>query len=197
VGVALLGQHAEHPRAVGADQRTRCDGGAGELDELYGPRRIGHAQPHTTEAKFPINLCPNIFHRDHHRHPIRRGAPPAGGAAPDERLIDLDHPSEQLTVGANHRPAQLVQPYPGSLIGPQPQHVVQVLRRGPVFLRGNQPDRGKPRAQRRTRAVKDRPGSHRGLAPALGTLPVLRRGLPRLVATTHRAPKAFWPAQMR
>ena len=63
MGVALLGQDAEHTRAVGADQRARRDGGSGELDELFGPRRIGHAQTRTTQPKFPIHLCSNIFHR--------------------------------------------------------------------------------------------------------------------------------------
>ena len=72
-------------------------------------------------------------------------------------------PARQLTLGTHHRSAQLVQPRPRGLIGTQAQHVVQILRRGSVLLRGHQPDRGKPRAQRRTRAVKDGPGRHRGL----------------------------------
>ena len=60
-------------------------------------------------------------------------APPASGAAPDERLIDLNHPRQQLTVRAHDRPPQLVQPRPGGLIRSQAQHVVQVLRRRTVL----------------------------------------------------------------
>ena len=65
MGVALLGENPEHPGAVGADQRARLDGGAGEVDELFGPGRISHAQPHTTEPELPIHLCTKVFHCDH------------------------------------------------------------------------------------------------------------------------------------
>ena len=71
VGVALLGQHAEHTRAVGADQRARRDRGSGELDKLFGPGRIGHAQTYPAQQKFLIHLCPNIFHRNHDGHLVR------------------------------------------------------------------------------------------------------------------------------
>ena len=44
---------------------------------------------------------------------------------------------------------------------------------------------------------KERRRCHRGLAPTAGTLPMPRRGLPRLITTTHRAPKTLRPAQTR
>ncbi len=116
---------------------------------------------------------------------------------PHKRLIDLHRTRQQLAIGAHHRPTQLVQPRPRRLIRPQAQHVVQILRRGPVLLRGHQPDRGKPRAQRRARAVKDRPSRHRGLTPTADALPVLGAGLPRPIAATHRAPETLWPPQTR
>src|SRR5271155_2314451 len=43
--------------------------------------------------------------------------------------------------------------------------------------------------------MKDRAGSHRGLAAARHAFPVLGRGPPRVLTAAHWAPKALWPAQ--
>ena len=201
MGVALLGQHAEHPRAVGADQRARRGGGSGELDKLFGPGRIGHRQTHPAQREVSvIHLCPKIFHRNHDRNLRPLGRPACRWPAPDSNaLIDLDHTTEQLAVAAHHRPAQACAATPRRSRTTQPQYVVQLLRRGHVLLRGHQPDRGKPRAQRRTGAVK---ASSRRVTEVLRPhpthFPVLSSRSARTPSTatsTERQPRP--PAQTR
>ena len=80
-------------------------------------------------AKFPIHFCANVFHCDHYRRLARGAALLAGGAATDEGLVNFHHIGEQLSIGAHHRPAQLVQPGPRGLIRAQTEHVVQILGR--------------------------------------------------------------------
>ena len=72
--IAFFGQDAEHPGAVGADQRAWLNGGACEVDELFGPWRIGNTKTNAAESEFPIHLCTNIFHRNHDRCFVGGGA---------------------------------------------------------------------------------------------------------------------------
>jgi hypothetical protein len=71
VGVALLGENPEHPRAVGADQRTRRYRRAGEIHQLFGAWRIGDPKAYPAQSKLPIYLCPKVFYRDHDRNLVR------------------------------------------------------------------------------------------------------------------------------
>jgi hypothetical protein len=49
----------------------------------------------------------------------------ASSDATDDRLVDLDGAGQPLTIGADHRPTQLVQPRPRRLITAQAEHALQ------------------------------------------------------------------------
>ena len=61
--------------------------------------------------------------------------------------LNLVNPG-QLTVGTDHRPAQLVLRRPGRLVGAEPEDALQAKRRDPVLLGAHEPHRRQPHAQR-------------------------------------------------
>jgi len=91
----MAGQPAQHAGAVGADGRAGGHDRGGEVDQFQaaGRSRDLQADPPAVGAK--------AFHSDHDRHFV--AVPTAGTSveAADERLVDLDHAGQQLTVGAD------------------------------------------------------------------------------------------------
>ncbi len=140
------------------------------------------------------------FHGHHHGGLAGAGPRTTVADPVDERLVDLDGhvgATEAVAVGADHGPAQLVQPRPRRLVGAEPQVLLQARRRDAVPGRGDQPHRGQPRRQRRPRPVEDRARGHRGLPTAGGAHPSPGTGPPRLRLPTARADEALRPSQSR
>ena len=55
--VALESQDAEHPGAIGANKRTRFDGGSGEVDKLFRPGGVGDAEAGLAGGDTPSQLA--------------------------------------------------------------------------------------------------------------------------------------------
>ncbi len=189
--VALGAQSGEHARAIGTD---RCAGGdhlAGELDHVQAADLVGQFQSDPAEAAAAVP-----FHGDRDWGLVAGRPALARGAAAHEALVELHHATEQFAVGADHGPAQFVQPRPGGLIRAESQRVFQPLSGHPVLLRGDEPNRRKPRRQRRVRAVKDRASSRRGLPAALDAHPQSLAGAPTASAAAFRASESVRPAEL-
>ncbi len=126
-----------------------------------------------------------------------RGPALAGAWRPaEERLVDLDShagTAEQFTVGAHHRPAQLVHPRPRRLIRPEPRAPLQTQRRDPVLLRAHEPHRREPGPQRLATAMKDRARRHRGLAATRTAHPQAPARDPRVATAARRAHEPVRP----
>lgn len=71
VGESLVGQYAEHPGAVRPDQRAGFDGGAGEVDNLFGARSVRDPKAHPSQHKPSIHLCSKSFHGYHDGNFVR------------------------------------------------------------------------------------------------------------------------------
>ena len=190
VAVTEAGQASQGAGAVGADQGAGRHGGAGEVEQLRAARALSNAE---AGASQPAGV--EAFDRDHDGHLVGAAALLTGAAPADERLVQFNDPGEQVALGADHGPAQLVQPRPRRLIRPEPERLLQAQRGDPVLLRGHEPHRGKPRRDRGVRAVKDRARRHRGLAPTLHAHPQRPRRAPRSITTADRAHEPLRPPQ--
>ena len=88
---------------------------------------------------------------------------PSSGAS-DIGFVNLDLSMEAIAAGANHCPAQLVQPSPGRLVAAQPQHTLQTERADAVLLAGDEPHRKEPRPKWFAGVLEDRAGRQRHLS---------------------------------
>jgi hypothetical protein len=104
------------------------------------------------------------------------------------------HPSRQFVAArSDHGPTQFVQPCPGRLVTPQPQHPLDPQRTRPVFLAGHIPHRPEPHDQRLAYILENRPRRHRGLAPTPSALEQGLTDYTRLHPATLGTPKAVGP----
>ena len=103
---------------------------------------------------------------------------------------------EAIAAGANHCPAQLVQPGPGRLVAAQPQHTLQTERADAVLLAGDEPHRKEPRPQWFAGVLEDRAGRQRHLSATGPTAKQATRHFRRLICyPTSRTDKAVRPSQ--
>src|SRR6516162_1636009 len=131
---------------------------------------------------------------------IGEAAAPALGlaAATIVALIDLDQAVERVFRSLAQPVAQLVRHQPGRVVA-QRQFARQEQSRHAALVLPDQPCRRKPFAQRRAGAVKDRPGGHRMLPPAVGTFENPRSSR-QLISQPPGAPGAdepVGPTQLR
>src|SRR6516225_9270137 len=131
---------------------------------------------------------------------IGEAAAPALGlaAATIVALIDLDQAVERVFRSLAQPVAQLVRHQPGRVVA-QRQFARQEQSRHAALVLPDQPCRRKPFAQRRAGAVKNRPGSHRMLPPAVGTFENPRSSR-QLISQPPGAPGAgepVGPTQLR
>ncbi len=110
-------------------------------------------------------------------------------------LVDLDEVLKGTAIGSDHRPAELVQQQPGSLVAAKAQLGLQLKRGDPVGMAGHDVRGEKPGPERQVAAMHHRASCHRGLPTATGTLP--RRApapqRPALSVATGRAYEAVRP----
>ena len=111
-------------------------------------------------------------------------------------LVHLDVARQPVPARPNHRSAELVQPRPRRLVAPQAQGSLQPQGAHPTLLVGDPPHRPKPRRQRGSGVLKNRPRRHRGLVGAARALPPPLPDAPRLGPVTPRAPKSLRPPEL-
>src|SRR5215218_6499357 len=172
---ALANPAVAHP-PVGVHDRS---GGGGSADKPgeRGARGIGQDAQAQTSRAAPANL-----NRDPDQRLVtaRTTALTPFIEATEIELVDLDLARQRLALGRDHRAPQLLQDQPRRLIARQAQLALELLRRDPRMVRGDQVRRPKPRAQRRARPVHHRPRRDR-------RLPATALALPDQPATVHRA----------
>ena len=150
-------------------------------------RRIGDlAHPDATQAT-PADLL--NCHGNQHLIQLTP-APRAGLRCTPMGLVHLDVARQPVPARPNHRSAELVQPRPRRLVAPQAQGA------HPTLLVGDPPHRPKPRRQRGSGVLKNRPRRHRGLVGAARALPPPLPDAPRLGPVTPRAPKSLRPPEL-
>ena len=84
-------------------------------------------------------------------------------------LIDLQTSAKPIPTWPNHRPAQFVEPRPGSQVAAQTQRPLHSYRADSILLTRHIPHGSKPQAQRLARVLKNRPRCDRGLMPTAAT----------------------------
>jgi len=116
-------------------------------------------------------------------------------AADDYGFIDLDQAGQRRAARRHHAAPQLGAQQPSRLIGAQSKLALQLQRRDAVGMGGHQIGGPEPGGQRQFRVMHDRPGGHRGLTAASGTLPSPWLGLqlPRLAGAATGAAEASRP----
>ena len=111
------------------------------------------------------------------------------------RLVQLDQVVQQLPIGPNHCPPQLVQKRPGGSIAAEPERALQPERADPTLLVGHVPGRREPRLQIDLRAIEDRAGQQPLLPTACSAAQGAIAHPPERSTTTGRADWALRPAQ--
>jgi hypothetical protein len=129
VRVAVLDQAGEHPCAVSADGGAGSHDVTGEVDHVQAAGLVGELQADPAEPAAVV-----AFDGDGDRRLVGGRPSFALGPSAQEALVELDHPGQQLAVGADHGPAQLVQPGPRGLIRAKAEGVLQALSGDPVLL---------------------------------------------------------------
>lgn len=120
------------------------------------------------------------------RHFVACTAPVCAGDAADKGFIDFDCAQQKLAFGHDWTAPELVHPDPGRLIGLQTQDTLQPESGNLGFLRGHEPDRGKPGAHGGAGAAEDRARSHRRGPGATDAHPQALARAPRVHAVTFR-----------
>src|SRR5208337_2625406 len=114
----------------------------------------------------------------------------------DIGLVHLYRATERVPSGADHRPAQLVQPGPGRLVAAEAENTLQPQSADAVLLVGDVPHRHEPGSQRLAGVLKDRPGGQRRLPLATTAVQQPPRRRPRFTGPpATRADEPAWPAQ--
>jgi len=104
-------------------------------------------------------------------------------------LVDLHDTHQGITVRIDHRAPQLLRQQPRGLIGAEAKLPHELLGRHAVRMRGHQMCRPEPSGERQLGPVHHRPGRHRGLLPAGGTL-ISECAAPQQVTSLPTAPRA-------
>src|SRR5664280_355872 len=194
VGKAESGEPGEHTCPVGVDCDAGGDDLGGELDHVQSPWLVGNLEADPAKA----TAC-GALDRDGDRGLVARCPRLSCASAAEEALVefydDAGIAAEQLAVGTDHGPAELVQPGPRGLIGTEPQGVLEALCRDAVLLRRHEPHRGEPRRERGVGTVEDRPGRIRGLNGALDAHSKPSPNVPTPATATVRARETGRPAE--
>ena len=137
------GEVAVEPVAVGVQHRCPAPGRPRRTDDVgLAVGAVDRGQPDPAQT---LGCRGSTAITTSSLFAYRRGLRPS--AAADEGAVHLHRhagTAEQLPVGTHHRPAQLVQPRPGGLIGPEAQHPLQAQRGHPVLLGAHEPHRREP-----------------------------------------------------
>ena len=165
--VAVLGQDSVGLQPVGVHDRAGRGRGLGESLSV-GPEASGSTARRRRPEPGAADLDRDA---DERLLAALAAAFEAFLVAAEEELVDLDLALQQLALGRDHRPAQLLQHQPRGLIARQPELALELLGRDPRMVRGDQVGRPEPRPQRRARPVHHRPGRHRRLLPAVPCTP--------------------------
>jgi hypothetical protein len=175
---------------VGVDRGAGGDDLGGELDHVQSSWPVGDLEADPAKAA----AC-GALDRDGDGGLVA-GCPLFPGASPAQEALvefydDASIGPEQLAVGTDHGPSELVQPGPGGLIGTEPQGVLEALSRDAVLVRRDEPHRGEPRRGRGVGPVEDRPGRDRGLHGALDAHSKPSPHVPASATATVRAREPF------
>ena len=114
----------------------------------------------------------------------------------DRSLVNLHQAGERLTLGIDHRSAELLEQQPSHLVAAHPELPPQLPGGDAVLMRRHEPPGQEPELERQVAAVQDRPGGHRGLPAASRALDQPRAAiqLPALVVPTPGAAEPLRPA---
>ncbi len=189
--VAELGQSVVGEQSVGVNDRPR---GRRRLRERLQRSRLRVGQH--LQAQPPRSMPANLDHStDERLLAVLAAAFETFLVAAEPELVDLDLALQELALGSDHRPAQLLQDQPRRLVAREPELALELLGGDPRVMGGDQISRPKPGAQRRARSMHHRPGRHRGLqgaGRALPQVPPLEH--PGAAPAAARAAEPHWPA---
>src|SRR5713226_1578131 len=174
--------------SVGVDHNTRHYGGLNEGQEAGAGYISDAAKTNPADALAILFGC----YRD---NGLGFGIPAALAFldAADIGLVHLHCSAERVPSGADHRPAQLVQPCPGGLVAAEAENTLQPQGADAIFLVGDIPHRHEPHPQRLAGVLKDRPRRQRRLPLAATAVQQRPRRHPRLAGPP--AMRAYEPAR--
>src|SRR5271157_5141505 len=177
--------------AVGVDQSTRYRGGLNE-GQKAGARDVLDAT-----KTYPADALTVLFGGDRN-YGLGFGIPAALAFfhTANIGLVHLYRSTERVPSGADHCPAQLVQPGPGRLVTAEAKNTLQPQSTDAVLLVGDIPHCHEPHAQRLSGVLKDRPSRQRRLPLAPLAVQQPPRRHPRLAGPSAvRADESVRPAQ--
>src|SRR5712692_9092518 len=194
-GLVVVASHSEvqvAEVAVGMDQAAPLDDCFDEALHAAG-RSVGESL-HTNSAHAPASFLDRNYD-------LRLGgcltAEDAGLDPTNPGLVDLDGSLEEVSVGADHGMAQLVEPGPSGAVATQAENLLDGHSTGALLLRGDQPDGVEPDPERLVRVLKNGPRCDGRLVSARGTLEESESArLPSLLASTPLTEEALGPAQL-
>src|SRR5271165_2010892 len=177
--------------AVGVDRSARHRGGLNEGQQACARHVLDAAKTN------PADAIAILFGGDRDNG-LGLGLPAALASfhTADIGLVHLYRAAERVPSGADHRPAQLVQPGPGRLVAAEAENTLQPQSADAVLLVGDIPHRHEPHSQRLSGVLKDCPGRQRRLPLAPLAVQQPPRRHPRLARPpAMRAYEPTRPAQ--
>src|SRR5918996_237150 len=168
-GVALPG--------VGDDTRPGCDHAADEPGQ---------------------GAAPDLDSANHQPLVERWAAPPKSTLRPaDVGFVDLHVVLQGFAIRAHHGPAQLMEHHPGHLVAGNAELALQLERRQPGRMRGDEVRGPEPEGQRCARTMQHRPPGDGGLMPTGLALPEPSpRELKRLGVLAAWTVVPLWPSTL-
>src|SRR5918996_752352 len=184
-GVALPG--------VGDDTRPGCDHAADEPGQ-GAARRIGHdLKPDAARG-----AAADLDSADHQHLVEQLAAAPQSNLRPaDVGFVDLHVVLQGFAIRAHHGPAQLMEHHPGHLVAGNAELALQLERRQPGRMRGDEARGPEPEGQRCARTMQHRPPGDGGLMPTGLALPEPSpRELKRLGVLAAWTVVPLWPSTL-
>src|SRR5271157_52540 len=177
--------------AVGVDRSARHRGGLNEGQQACARHVLDAAKTN------PADAIAILFGGDRDNGlGLGLSAALASFHTADIGLVHLYRAAERVPSGADHRPAQLVQPGPGRLVAAEAENTLQPQSADAVLLVGDIPHRHEPHSQRLSGVLKDCPGRQRRLPLAPSAVQQPPRRHPRLARPpAMRAYEPTRPAQ--
>ena len=187
---------------IEALEAIRMDGRAGrDIARKDRDNRAGLEVGDDIHASSAARSTPLLHsHQNESRPPVFElpAASQPGLLAPNPRIINLYFPAQLFPSSIHHRPTELVQHHPDSLIPRNAELALKQQGGNATFVGGHQIRRPEPVGQRSLGSVKNGSGRQRNLVSAFDALaPALAHQFIRAGVTTSRANKSIRPTACR